>query len=103
MTTLEFWDWYYAVGSYSGCSRQTTEAEEALKNWCKVMDALGDGFMTKYRADCLEYIKEWNKHSQLRFNDQNFLDLFMSGIYKLDKLNEDYKQSSKPSAKPRLS
>ena len=36
-------------------------------------------------------------------NDQNFLDLFLGGIYKLDKLNEDYQQSSKPSAKPRLS
>ena len=74
-----------------------------MKNWCKVMDALGDVFMTKYRADCLEYIKEWNKHSQLRLNDQNFLDLFMGGIYKLGKLNVDYQQSSKPSAKPRLS
>ena len=59
--------------------------------------------MTKCRADCLEYIKLWNKDSQLRLNDQRFLDLFMGGIYKLDKLNEDYQQSSKPLAKPRLS
>ena len=74
-----------------------------MKNWCKVMDALGGIFMTKYRADCIEYTKLWNKDSQLRLDDQNFLDLFMGGIYKLDKLNEDYQQSSKPSAKPRLS
>ena len=62
-TTLELWDWYYAAGSYSDCRRQTTEAEEALRSWCKVMNALGDVFMFKYRADCLEYIKEWNKHT----------------------------------------
>ena len=66
------------------------------------MDARGDVFMTKYRADCIEYTKLWNKDSQLRLNDQNFLDLFMGGVYKLGKLNGDYQQSSKPSAKPRL-
>ena len=38
--------------------RLRTEAEEATKSWCKVMDALGDVFMSKYRADCLEYTKE---------------------------------------------
>ena len=102
-TALEFWEWYCAVGAWSDCSRQTTEAEEAVQNWCKVQDALGEVFMTQYRADCIEYIKLWNKDSQLRLNDQSFLDLFMGGIYKLDKLNEDYQQSSKPSAKPRLS
>ena len=42
-------------------------------------------------------------YSQLRLNDQIFLDLFMGGIYKLGKPNEDCQQSSKPSAKPRLS
>ena len=67
------------------------------------MDAIGDLFMAKYRADCLEYIKLWNKDSQLRLNDQNFLGLFVGGIYKLDKPNEDYQQSSAPSVKPRLS
>ena len=70
-----------------------------MKSWCKVMDALGDVFMTKYLADCLEYIKLWNKDSQLRLNDQNFLDLFMGGICKLHKLNEDYQQSSKTLAR----
>ena len=102
-TTLEFWEWYFAVGSWSDCSRQTTVAEEAITNWCKVQDALGEVFMSQYRADCLSYVKQWNKDSQLRLNDQNVLDLFMGGIYKLDKLNEDYQQSPKPSAKPRLS
>ena len=53
------------------------------------MDALGDVFMSKYRADCLEYTELSNKDSQLRLNDQNFLDLFTGGIYKLGKLNED--------------
>ena len=46
--------------------------------------------MSKYRADCLSYVKQWNKDSQLRLGDQSILDLFMGGIYKLDKLNEDY-------------
>ena len=33
--------------------------------------------MSQYRADCIEYIKQWNKGSQLRLNDQSFLGLFM--------------------------
>ena len=76
-TTLGFWEWYYAVGAWSDCSRQTTAADEAVKNWCKVQGALGSIFMSQYRADCIEYIKQWNKGSQLRLNDQSFLGLFM--------------------------
>ena len=29
-TTLEFWEWHYAVGAWSDCSRQTTVAEVAV-------------------------------------------------------------------------
>ena len=102
-TTLEFWEWYYAVGAWSDCSRQTTVAEVAVDNWCKVQDALGEVFMTQYRADCLKYTKQWNADNQILLSEQSMLDLFMGGIYKLDKLNEDYQQASKPSPKPRLS
>ena len=89
-TALGFWEWYYAVGAWSDCSRQTTAAEEAVKNWCKMQGALGEVFMSQYRTDCIEYIRLWNKDSQLLLNDQSFLGLFMGGIYKLGKLNEDY-------------
>ena len=60
--------------------------------------------MSKYRVDCLSYVRQWNKDPQLRLSDQSILGLFMGGIYKLGKLNEDYQPpSSKPPAKPRLS
>ena len=74
-----------------------------MDNWCKVQDALGEVFMSQYRKDCLQYMKQWNADNQILLSEQSMLDLFMGGIYKLDKLNEDHQQSSKPSPQPRLS
>jgi hypothetical protein len=48
-------------------------------------------------------MKQWNADNQILLSEQSMLDLFMGAIYKLDKLNEVYQQSSKPSPKPRLS
>ena len=35
-------------------------------------------------------MKQWNADNQILLSEQSMLDLFMGGIYKLDKLNEDY-------------
>ena len=51
------------------------------------MDALGQVCMGAFRSDCAAYIVKYNKKFQLRLNEQQFLDLFLGGILKLDKLN----------------
>ena len=68
------------MGAWSDCSRQTTVAEEAVNNWCKVQDALGEVFMSQYRTDCLQYMKQWNADNQILLSEQSMLDLFMGGI-----------------------
>ena len=77
-------------------------AEDALANWCKAMDALGQVYMREFRPDCAAYIVTHNKKFQLRLNEQQFLDLFLGGILKLDKLNMAWQPKSSPSRKPRL-
>ena len=101
-STMLFFEWYYAVGSYSNSPRQMMVAEDALSNWCKVMDALGQVYMNEFRNDCAAYIVKHNKRFQLRLNEQQFFDLFLGGIMKLDKLNMAWQSSSSPSRKPRL-
>ena len=51
------------------------------------MDALGQVCMGEFRSDCAAYIVKHNKKFQLRLNEQQFLDLFLGGILKLDKPN----------------
>ena len=101
-TTFQFFEWYYSVGAYSEEPRQLMVAEEALSNWCKVIDALGQVFMSEFRRDCAKYVVTHNEKYQLRLNEQNFLDLFLGGILKLDKLNMAWQTKSSPSRKPRL-
>ena len=101
-TTILFFEWYYAVGAYSDSPRQMMVAEEALSNWFKAMDALGQVYMGEFRTDCAAYIVKHNKKFPLRLNEQQFLDLFLGGILKLDKLNMAWHTKSSPSRKPRL-
>ena len=101
-STMQFFEWYYSVGAYSEEPRQLMVAEDALSNWCKVMDALGQVYMSEFRKDCAEYVVKHNVKYQLRLNEQNFLDLFIGGILKLDKLNMAWHTKSSPSRKPRL-
>ena len=77
-------------------------AEDALSNWYKAMDALGQVYMGEFRSDCAKYIVTHNAKFQLRLNEQQFLDLFLGGILKLDKLNMAWQTKSSPSRKPRL-
>ena len=55
--------------------------------------------MGELRSDCAAYIVEHNKKFQLRLNEQQFLDLFLGGILKLDKLNMAWQSKSSPSRK----
>lgn len=101
-STTEFFEWFYAVGAYSTCSRMDTVATKALDDWCAAMDACGDISLMQYQVDCKRYLHEWNQDSQRRYDDQQFLDLFLGGVIKLDRLNEVYQMKSQPSRKPRL-
>ena len=58
--------------------------------------------MSEFRKDCAAYVVTHNTKYQLRLNEQNFLDLFLGGILKLDKLNMAWHTKSSPSRKPRL-
>ena len=77
-------------------------AEDSLLNWCKAIDALGQVYMNEFRLDCAKYVVQHNIRFQLRLNEQNFFDLSLGGILKLDKLNMAYHTKSSPSRKPRL-
>ena len=101
-TAIAFFEWYYVVGAYSDSPRQMMVVEDALANWCKAMDALGQVDMREFRSDCAAHIVTHNKKFQLRLNEQQFLDLFLGGILKLDKLNMAWQPKSSPSRKPRL-
>ena len=59
-TTMQFFEWYYSVGAYSEEPRQLMVAEDALSNWCKVIDALGQVYMSEFRKDCAEYVVTHN-------------------------------------------
>ena len=77
-------------------------AKDALSNWCKAMDALGQVYTGEFRSDCAKYIVTHNAKFQLRLNEQKFLGLFLGGILKLDKLNMAWQTKSSPSRQPRL-
>ena len=62
-------------------------ANKALTNWCKAIDALSDVGMLQWKEDCEAYLEANNADFQRRFNDQQFVDLFLAGIIKLDRLN----------------
>jgi hypothetical protein len=100
--TLKFFEWYYAVGKYSDTARQMMVAEEALSYCCKAMDTLGQIYIDEFRTDCAACMIKRNKKFQLFLNEHQFLDLFLGGILKLDKLNMAWQSKSVPSRKPRL-
>ena len=53
-TTIQFFEWYFAVGAYKDNGRPMFVGERALTAWCKIIDACGDVFMTEFRNDCLD-------------------------------------------------
>ena len=79
-STFEFFEWYYACGKYANCGRSLTMANKALTNWCKAIDTLSDIGMLQWKEDCDEYLEANNADFQRRFNDQQFVDLFLAGI-----------------------
>ena len=96
-TKILLFEWYYSVGAYADSPRQMMVAEDALSNWCKAMDALVQVYMGEFRSDCAAYVVKHNKKFQLRLNEQQFLDLFLGGILKLDKPNMAWQTKSSPS------
>ena len=101
-STFEFFEWYYACGMYANCGRSLTMANKALTNWCKAVDALSDVGMLQWKEDCEEYLEAHNADSQRRFNDQQFIDLFLAGVIKLDRLNQVWHMQNEPGPRPRL-
>ena len=101
-STFEFFEWYYACGMYANCGRSLTMANKALTNWCKAIDALSDVGMLQWKDDCEEYLEAHNADFQRRFNDQQFVDLFLAGIIKLDRLNQAWHMQGEPGPRPRL-
>ena len=101
-STFEFFEWYYACGKYANCGRSLTMANKALTNWCKAIDTLSDIGMLQWKEDCDEYLEANNADFQRRFNDQQFVDLFLAGIIKLDRLNQAWHMQGEPGPRPRL-
>ena len=101
-STFEFFEWYYACGNYANCGRSLTMANKALINWCKAIDTLSDVGMLQWKEDCDEYLEANNADFQRRFNDQQFVDLFLAGIIKLDRLNQAWHMQGEPGPRPRL-
>ena len=101
-STFEFFEWYCACGKYANCGRSLTMANKALINWCKAIDTLSDVGMLQWKEDCDEYLEANNADFQRRFNDQQFVDLFLAGIIKLDRLNQAWHMQGEPGPRPRL-
>ena len=101
-STFEFFEWYYACGKYANCGRSLTMANKALINWCKAIGTLSDVGMLQWKEDCDEYLEANNADFQRRFNDQQFVDLFLAGIIKLDRLNQAWHMQGEPGPRPRL-
>ena len=58
--------------------------------------------MLQWKADCEEYLEAHDADFQRRCNDQQFADLFLAGIIKLDRLNQAWHMQSEPGPRPRL-
>ena len=58
--------------------------------------------MLQWKDDCDEYLEANNADFQRRFNDQQFVDLFLAGIIKLDRLNQAWHMQGEPGPRPRL-
>ena len=101
-TTVEFFKWYCACGKYANCGRSSTMAEKTLVAWCKAIDALSDVGMLQWKLDVEQHIEENNADSQRRYNNHQFLDLFLAGIIKLGRLNQVWHMKNSPGPRPRL-